>query len=271
MTFTKLTTNIVLFLLIFSILLNSSYAQTEPIWWDNNWSYREEINIPIDTNDENSHYQPVDIRLEFNNPCWGIDQNKHSIRVVYWYENKWHEIESQIYDLQYSKENIIQSCSLVFLIPEIMNNDVKFYIYYDDTEKSSTNYLDHVIIKKEHYFYEPLPGQSINLDYYKIIDNGICVYGVGIKGMMMVEYASNLIFTQKSGNKEFNVKNWDQLVGFCFQYDNKNGDVISTRHSVLSNEISIDGNLMVEFGIESTNEEKTAKTTNFYKYYDYFY
>jgi len=55
--------------------------------------YFEEIRI--DAPDE-FIYQPVDVRIEFRNPCIAIDEKKHSIRVFY----NGKEIESQIHSME---------------------------------------------------------------------------------------------------------------------------------------------------------------------------
>lgn len=258
---------LIFLLFFFQVLQNSTLSQQTDPWWNNDWEYNQEITIPIDTNNFHTKNQPFDTRINFNNPCWGINEKDHSIRVIYFDGTEFTELESQVYDIEYSKENTISSCSLVFLIPEFANGKERYFVYYDRDKKHSINYPDRVTISKESYYYEYAPGQSVDLDYYKIKDEETCVYGVGIKGKMMMEYASNLIFRQRKDSKEFDLKNWDQMVGFIFQYDKKNGDVITTRHSLISNEIIIDGNLMIEFGIKSINNDKTATTTNFYKYY----
>ena len=258
-----------IFLLIaLPVLQNSTLSQNTKPWWNDNWEYRQEITIPIDTSNFHAKNQPIDIRINFNNPCWGINEKDHSIRITCFDGKKFTELESQVYDIEYSNENTISSCSLVFLIPEFANGKESYFVYYDGNKKDSVDYLDRVKISKNHYYYEYAPGQSVDLDYYKIKDEETCVYGVGIQGKMMTEYASNLIFRQRKESKEFDLKNWDQLTGFGFQYDKKSTrEVITTRYSLISNEIIIDGNLMIEFGIKSINNDKTVTTTNFYKYY----
>jgi len=258
---------LIFLLILLPVIQNSTLSQQTDPWWNDDWEYSQEIAIPIDTDNFHAKYQPIDIRIIFNSPCWGNNAEDHSIKVVCFNGKEFTELESQVYDIEHSNENTISSCSLVFLIPDFANGKESYYVYYDGNKKDPVNYPDRVKISKEHYYYEYAPGQSVDLDYYKIKDEDICVYGVGIKGKMMTEYASNLIFRQKKDSKEFGLKNWDQMIGFVFQYDKKNGDVITTRHSLISNEIIIDGNLMIEFGIKSTNNDKTATTTNFYKYY----
>ena len=240
-------------------------------WWDKNWSSRQEITIPIDTHLEMAKYQPVDMRVTFNDPCWAKNTDENSVRVCYWDGKTWYELESQIYDLDKSDDTHIKSCSLVFLIPKEATGKESYYVYYDDSEKPKVNYPDHVMLTKEHYYYEPIPGQKVDIDYYKITDEGFCVYGVGIQGMMLTEYSSQMIFRQSKGQKDFSYKYWDRLASFCFQYRDASlpvgQDTITTRMKLISSEIFVEGNLMAEFGIVSTTSQEDAKTTNIYKYY----
>jgi len=271
MIFKKIVIISILLLLLFSIINIHVSSQSSISWWDQNYSYRQEIGVPIDTSIEQAKYQPIDIRLIFDSPCWAKNTDEHSIRVCCWDGRNWYELESQIYDLEYSDELHIKACSVVFLIPEFTNGKEKYYVYYDDSEKQSNDYPDHVVITKEHYYYEPIPGQKTDFDYYKIMDEGFCVYGVGISGMMMTEYASQMIFRQSKGKKDLSYNYWDRLASFCFQYVDRKlpagQDTITTRMNLISSEIYYDGNIMVCFGIVSTNSRGDAKTTNLYKYY----
>jgi len=67
--------------------------------WNADWSYYEEINIPISTHDIISKYQPIDMRIDFENDCWVKDESHNSIRICCWLDNNWYELESQIYNL----------------------------------------------------------------------------------------------------------------------------------------------------------------------------
>jgi len=261
----------VFLLLLFSMINTPVSSQSNISWWDQNYSYRQEIDVPIDTSIDLAKYQPVDIRITFKDPCFAENADEHSVRVCCWDGRTWYELESQIYDLEHSDDSHIKACSIVFLIPEFANGKEKYYVYYDDSEKQSTDYPDHVAVTKEHYYYEPIPGQKADFDYYKITDEGFCVYGIGISGMMMTEYGSQMIFRQSKGQKDLSYSYWDRLASFCFQYVDRSlpagKDTITTRMSLISNEIYYDGNLMVCFGIISTNSRSDAKTTNLYKYY----
>jgi len=261
----------ILFILVFSSLCIPATSQGDVTWWDKNWSFRQEINLPISTQLSFVKFQPIDIRVTFENNCWTVSENHSSIRVCCWDGNEWYVLESQIYDLNFTDASSIKACSLVFLIPENATGKESYYIYYNNKETSPANYPDHVQVEKAHYYYEPIPGQKADFDYYRITDEGYCVYGVGLQGIMMTEYATQMIFRQSKGQKDFSYRYWDRLASFCFQYRDASlpvgQDTITTRMKLLSNEIFVDGNIMVQFGIVSTNSRESAKTTDIYKYY----
>ena len=70
---------LLLFLLIpnFPTLADSSH-------WDADWSYSQEIEIPFDTGLQIAQFQPIDIKVEFQNPCWAKNELESSIRIVCW-------------------------------------------------------------------------------------------------------------------------------------------------------------------------------------------
>ena len=129
-------------------------------------AFKQQLSIPIDTSLEISKYQPIDIRVEFFNPCWAQDENLHSVRVGFDDGSGLTEIDSQIYDLEYSDDTHIKSCSLVFIIAGEVNGKEKYYVLYDSSETDASDYEDHITLEDSHYFYEPIPGQKINFDYY---------------------------------------------------------------------------------------------------------
>jgi hypothetical protein len=261
----------VLLIVFLSSLIIPVAAQGGITWWDKNWSFRQELSLPISTQNSSAKFQPIDIRVTFQSPCWTLSENQSSVRVCCWDGNQWHVLESQIYDLNFSDTAHIKACSLVFLVPDIATGKEQYYMYYNDKETSPAKYPDHVHVEKIHYYYEPIPGQKADFDYYKITDDGFCVYGIGIQGMMITEYGSQMIFRQSKGQKDFSYRYWDRLASFCFQYRDASlpvgQDTITTRMKLLSNQIFVNGNLMVEFGIVSTNSRGDAKTTDIYKYY----
>jgi len=174
---------LILILLVSSVLTISVSSESDPpSFWNESWSYRQEIKIPVSTDNSYVKYQPIDIRTEFEKNCWAKNENEHSVRVCCWDGNIWHELESQIYHLNFTDADHIYSCGLVFLIPEIADGKERYFIYYDDNEKPSPNYIDHVSITDEYYYYEPISGISVEGDYYKITEDNYIIYVVGQNG-----------------------------------------------------------------------------------------
>jgi len=264
------TAYIILILLTSSLLAASVSSQAdEPPTWNKSWSYSEEIKLPISTNNPNAKFQPIDIRMNFQKVCWAKNESMHSVRVCCWDGSAWHELESQIYDLEYVDSEHIKGCGLVFLVPKIANGKERYFVYYDDSEKPSLKYPDHVSIEDAYYYLEPISGVSVEGYYYKITEDGYCIYAVGQKGKVVYRQLSQCIIKEKPGTKEFGLMNSDGIASFSFSYQNGTGeeDEISSDQSLVSKEIFVDGNLMVEFGIVSESFGRDMRTTNIYKYY----
>jgi len=262
---------IITFIIILeSLLAPTSLSSDESSWWNDNWSSREEILIPINTSFQEAKFQPIDIYLEFNNSCWAKNENEHSLRVIFQDSSKFIELESQIYKLNSSDNEHITSCNLVFIIPEEANGNEKYYVYYDDEKKSNPNYADHLNLEESYFQYEPLQGFKFESYFYKIIEDGYIVYAVNKKGTYLGDSASQQITKLKKNAKEVKPSNGEQLVSLSFVYWwLKNGKwlSISSVEELVSNQIFVDGNLMVEFGIVSQSSDKLLKTTVYYKYY----
>jgi hypothetical protein len=237
--------------------------------WNENWKYRQEITLPITTNNPYAIFQPIDIQIEFNNDCWARKENEHSVRVLCWDGDKWHELDSQIYQLEFESHNIIKKCGLVFLIPELANGEERYFVYYDNYEKNPPNYYDHVNVEDAYYYFEPIPGLLVEADYYKITEDEYVVYGVGQKGTVIYRKLSHAIVKQKPETKEFSLTDSDNLASFGFAYHKGylDEDEVSSEDSLISKDITIDGNLMVEFKILSESKDKNIRTSNTYKYY----
>ena len=117
--------------------------------------FKQALTISIDTSQDTAKYQPIDLRITFDNPCWGTNETLHSVRVGFDGGSGLQELESQIYDLEHSDDTHLKACSLVFLIPEEATGKEQYYVVYDAKETSPTNYPTHVILEDTHYFYEP--------------------------------------------------------------------------------------------------------------------
>jgi len=241
----------------------------EPIKWDEEWNFSEELIIPIDTRLKISAYKPVDIEVEFENKCWAKNEEEHSIRLICWYGTVWHELESQIYDFQSIDNNFISSCSLVFLIPEFADGTEKYYLYYSDTEKNSPDYLNHVKIEESYYRYEPISGYALESSYFKITDDDYCNYIISQEGQFMGYNTGQHIIKMNEKTTEIKPKNNDLIAAFDFKYSY--GDDLfeysSTSQKLISKEIINDGNLMIEFGMISRSKLDDLQTTANYKYY----
>lgn len=244
-------------------------ANNSITFWNKEWSYRQEIQIPIQTNDSYSINQPIDIRIIFDNQCWTKDENETSVRVCCWNGKKWFELESQIYDLNFLKTDYLQECSLVFLVPEIADGNEKYYVYYDDSEKSSPGYKDHLIIEDSTYSFSPISSISVEARYYGIKEDDFYIYCIGQEGKILNREFSQIVVKQKKDREKIDVLDSDQIASFAFSYyyGDKEWEESSSDQSFISKEILVDGNLMVEFGIKSESHKKDVKTTAIYRYY----
>jgi hypothetical protein len=262
--------SVICVILLFQSVVSFSSSSGNSSQWDNNWSFKQEIKIPIDTSLEDAKYQPIDIRMEFDNPCWAKNEKEQSVRVVFKDAvGTITEIESQIYDLDYLDDSHIKACSLVFLIPEEANGKEKYFVYYDAGEKPDPGYTDHVGVEESYYRYEPIPGYVLESRYYKIMEEGNVVYAVSQEGKRMGVGTSQQVTKLKEGSTEILPKNGELFASFDFWYYYGQGgmDYSSTVERLISKEIFVDGNLMVEFGIVSGTFRGDLQTTAAYKYY----
>ncbi len=260
-----------LIILIISSLISILPAESKPNdinWWDESFTYREKIDIPFITSGKNAKFQPIDMKIKFENPCWGKDTNLHSVRVCF-FNGKWQEIESQIYNIKNDNSNYISECGLVFLIPKNCNGEEQYYIYYDDGKKPSPDYIDHITIEESYYHFEPISGYPLESNYYKITDDGYINYAISKKGQIMGYDFSQHILKMKEKTKEVIPKNQDLFAAFDFRYVYDRGvfSYSSTSQKLVSTDILIDGNLMTEIKMISKSKFDDLKTTAFYKYY----
>ncbi|MCX6664683.1 MAG: hypothetical protein NT038_01285 [Euryarchaeota archaeon] len=258
-----------IFLLLCILPTPGSSQDTNVPTWNPDWSYQQQIPLPISTNTPSAVFQSIDIHISFTNPCWAKNETQHSIRVCCWDGNNWHELESQIYDLQYVTTDTIKECSIVFLVPEYANGNEQYHVYYDDQEKPSVTYKDHVSVEDSYYFSSPIAGISAEASYYGVKQDGYYIYGVGQKGQFLDRCLSQVIMKQKPKTSVFDILNADQIASFAFSYatGKKDTDEISSDQTFISKKIKIDGNIMVEFGIISETSDGSIRTTVIYKYY----
>ena len=258
----------IFFILLF-ILFPTNFTIADRPQWDENWSFSQRITIPFDTGSYISHFQPVDTKVEFQNPCWAKDENIHSVRVCCWDGRTWYELESQIYGLETTSNNIIKSCNVAFLIPDFADGKEEYFICYDDSDKPSPEYKDHVQIEESYYKYEPISGYPLESRYYKITDDNYITYSISYDGKLMGYNTGQHVVKLKEKIEEVLPKNGELFAAFDFKYYYDEGifSYSSTSQKVISKEVLIDGNLMVEFQIISTSNKEDLRTTAIYKYY----
>ena len=265
----------ILLLLVLPVVSLPGFSQDvgSPSWDTdyNEWSYRQEISLPIHTNDSISHYQPIDLRLRFENPCWTENENNTSIRVACWFEETWYDLESQIYSLEpaQGETSLISECNVIFLVPAFADGTEQYFMYYDEAKTSKPNYKDHVSIEDMNYSASPLPEMSAVAKFYGIKEDGYCIYGVGQEGQLLDRSCAQVVVKQKKECREFDIIDSDQIVSFAFSYyyGDKEKDESSSDQVFIDKKIFIDGNLMVEFGIFSESKKKDVQTTAIYRYY----
>jgi hypothetical protein len=257
-------------LIFFSSLSNHVQSTKDYIKIDiDNLPFKQEIKVPFDTSQEIAKYQPVDIRIEFNQPCWAKDETKYSVRVGVDDGKGITEIESQIYDLEHSDESHIKACSLVFLIPEKANGKEKYYVLYDSKETSPPGYPNHLKVEDTHYYYEPIPGQKIDFDYYGIRDEGFVVYAVIQKGELLGHPIALAVVKFKPGSTAVETYNLDQLGDFDFRYGipGEPDYTGSSWANDITKAVLVAGNLMVRVRLGCVSPRGDIKSDNIYTYY----
>jgi len=265
----KLSAYLLFLNLVFLVFVPVQMQASEDFWWDDGWSYRTEIIIPIDTNEEISKGQPIDLRIQFDEFCWGVSENDHSIRVVVQKEKNFEVIESQIYDLVFLDDYHIISCGLVFLIPEFANGAEKYFVYYDDSKKQSPDYVDHVDVSESYYYYEPISGYPFQSKFLMVEEDGFIVYSIGLQGDFMGVGTAQQVALMKPESLDAFPQNGELYASFDFTYfyGSEMEEHSSTDEQLLSYEVLVDGNLMVEFRVVSGDRRKELKTTSIYRYY----
>jgi len=230
---------------------------------------RQELIIPIDTSIEISKNQAIDIKIDFLNSCWAIDEKTHSIRIAIDDGDDLIELESQIYNLKKTDDSHISSCNIVFLIPENADGSEKYYVMYDSSETESPNYEDNISTDDTHYFYEPIPGQKIDFDYFEINQDGEVIYAVIQTGELLGNPVAQNVARFKAGSSKVETNNIDQLAGFDIRYGTTEtpGYYGTSCATEVEKQVLVDGNLMVKFWVKCSSPDKKMQTENIYTYY----
>ena len=271
----KFITRYLLILVILTALLFSSikvYALPNEKYIKNNiedLAFKQEITIPIDTNLPEAKYQPIDIRIKFTEQCYAKDVNDHSIRIGMEKGSEITELESQIYNLEKTDDIHISSCDIVFLIPEIADGTEKYFVFYDSAQTDSPNYEKYVFIDDSHYFYEPIPGQKIDIDYFGIKEKDNYIYAIVQKGELLGNPIAQSIIKFKPGSKEVETYNIEQLCVFDMRYGIfAQPDYIGSSWATsVKKTVIVEGNLMIRIRMECTSPKDDILTDNIYTYY----
>jgi len=269
----RLSKKIIICLIIFTLLstfnINTISASSFKETNIDDLAFRQEIEIPFDTSLPEAKYQPIDTKVVFNNPCWAIDKNKHSIYVGFDDGDSVTEIESQIYELVETDSSHISQCNVVFLIPEEADGSEKYYVFYDSKESKSPDYEDHLVLEDTHYFYEPISGQKIDIDYYGVWDDGSVIYGIGQVGELLGNPISQGILKFLPRSKKVETNNLDQLGVFDMRYGTiaQPGYMGSSWATSVKKAVLVDGNLMIRVRIEGISPRDDIKSDNTYTYY----
>jgi len=253
---------------LFSILPHQvSTGQDD--WWNETWSFRQEILLGSLTSEVSVAYQPIDIPVRFDSPCWVLNETHHSVRVICQSTKEDLELESQLYDLKYSDETHITTCNLVFLIPPQTDGKERFYMYYDEAQTTPPSYSDHVSIVDSSYFYEPIPGYPLESHFYKIIQHDAIPYVVAQEGKFLWYTTSQCVTKLIEGSTEVVPKNGEAIASFeyAYYYGDEMWQYSSTSQELVAKEILCDENLMVSCKILSKSTEGDLQTTAVYKYY----
>jgi hypothetical protein len=261
---------IIIFVIFFSSFSINAYSYEEFNTSDiEDLAFKQELYISIDTSLAEAKFQPIDIHVDFDQPCWAKSETDHSLRVCYDDGSGLNEIESQIYDLEYQDEAHIKSCNLVFLIPETADGNEKYFTCYDSSKTKPPEYTDHIVLEDTHYFYEPIPGQKVDFDYYQIKEDGYIIYAVIQKGELLENPVALAVAKFKLETTAVETDRIDQLGIFDMRYGLKKYPWYygSSWAQKVNKRILADGNLMVRMRIECISPRGDVKTDNIYTYY----
>ena len=267
----KMMSFFLLFILIFTMPFMTTQTRSDTILpMDiSQLPNQQEITIPIDTSLSEAKYQPIDMRITFNHPCWAQNETIHSVRIGYTIHSDTIEIESQIYDLAYTDESHISACSIVFLIPPEATGEETYTVYYSDSQTDQPAYPDHLTILDTHYYYEPITGQIIDFDYYQITEDDYIIYGMCTQGELLANGMSNAIIKLLPQSTEFKTKNAEQIASFYTTRSiDPSGEHMGTQWAEdVTKSILVDGNLMIRIQIKGISPDNALKTDNIYTYY----
>jgi len=261
-----------LIVLLFNVVTSVSVYSPQVTGQDSGF-FQQEIILPFDDNqlDESYSYQPIDLFIKFTNPCYAKSETDHSIQVFYEKGVDTVELESQIYQLDQIDEEYIRSCQLVFILPNDVSKNHQFFVQYSDKAIDRKPYPDHLSVEKSHYYYEPISGQVIDLDYYSINQDGFIPYGISYKGSIFGNGVSQVVARLKPNSKTLDTQKIDQFASFSMMISSdidEDYEYVGTGYSTNpKTTVLLDGNLLVKIKIECVSPEGVIRTTNVYSYY----
>ena len=251
-------------LMVFMLLpLAHGYSRSE------NTEFRQEMTIPIDTSDPNSKYYPVDMRVEFEHRCWARDELNRSVRVFVYHKGRYREIESQIYNLNFSDDEHIRSCNIVFLIPSFADGSERYFVFYSSEPTPPPRYKDHVSLIDSRFYYEPITGYKADVRYYLIKEEGYAPFSVCYDGSVLGLRFPQRIIKLKEDARDISLNNWLVATTYAFLYLDRTrlSGSVGSMERLIDKKVLIDGNLMVRFGIETESPDGNMLTRNIYTYY----
>lgn len=255
--------------LLFPSFFVGSVSASEP-WWDESFDFRIALDLPF-VLDESVVGQPVDVRLCFDELCWGFDVLNHSVRVVLQSNDGCLELESQLYDGVFRSDESISECSLVFLIPDGVSSSDVVFVYYDDEQKSMVSYPDRVSVGEGRYRYEPVPGYSIESNHYEFRQGDELCYVVAFGGQVLGSGLTLQMTKMQPEVSSFSLKDMESALGSDFWLypagAGEPGSDVSTYQKLVSRRVLVDGNLMCAVELCSESFDGSMSSTVRYRYY----
>ncbi len=80
-------------------LLSPHVVAAQDGWWNDAWSFRQEILLDSITSKESAANQPVDTTIRFDSTCWAKNETDQSVRVIFQNKDDDIELESQLYNM----------------------------------------------------------------------------------------------------------------------------------------------------------------------------
>ncbi len=256
--------------ILVAVAIHKPVIAEEIPWWNETFDFRQQIKLPTSLLSASSEHDPIDITINFTNQCWAEHNQHHSIRIIHQTNTSSQELESQIYQLNYSEKPYLDSCSIVFLLPKNLSNKENIFVYYDNQETTQPNYPDRVAITEDQFQYEPVNGYRFETWYYAITQTDDLIYTIAQEGNFMGNPIAQQITKMKPNTLSFSPQQTEQTASFSLSYWYKNDDAwtkMTTAQKLQSTEIIVDGNLMIQCGIVSRSADDIFQTTAIYTYY----